>query len=145
MKKKILILGLLIFLVSIISGCTLFKKNETNEGRLIEIGYTELAEKIENKDSFILVVTQTDCSHCAEYKPLLKEILKEYKIDAYELDDAKLTDEEYIEFKKIAIVSATPTTIFIVDGEEKQLTSRLVGSSTRSKIISRFKTMGYIK
>lgn len=150
MKNKIFTIIIVVVVIGAISamvyaGLVLNKKNDSLDSHLISLDYKKFEEKINNKDSFILVITRTDCSHCQEYKPLLKQILLEYDITAYELDEEKLSEEEENKLKSIINVSGTPTTVFITDGEEKQTSSRLIGSGTRSKIVSRFKAMGYIK
>ena len=65
----------------IYAGITLNKKNEKEDKSLISITYKELDEKLKNKESFILVISRTDCSHCASFKPKLKTILTDNKIN----------------------------------------------------------------
>lgn len=150
MKKLLIIIIIIMSLV--ISGCS-FKedKNESNtnnsteENRLKTLSFSELKEKINNKESFILVVGQTTCSHCAEYRPIIKSVLDKYNIVAYEIELDKLSSEEKGMMNDIANVSGTPTTIFIENGTEKTTTNRLVGPASQSKIISRLKSLGYIK
>ena len=150
MKKNIfIIIGIVIVALAIAglvyASTTLNKKNNDVDSHLVELNMSELQSKIENKETFILVISQTDCSHCAEYKPILKEVLAENNITAYEIDEKKLTKEENGQLKNIANISGTPTTVFIVDGEEKSTQSRLVGSANKTKIINRLKANGYIK
>lgn len=118
--------------------------NEQNE-YLIKLKFNELQTKIDNKESFILVITQTTCSHCHEYRPILINVLEEYNIVAYELELDKLTTKERGKLNDIANVSGTPTTIFIYDGVEKSTTNRIIGSVAKNKLVSKFKAMGYIK
>lgn len=150
MKKNIfIIIGIVIVALAIAglvyASTTLNKKNNDVDSHLVELNMSELQSKINNKETFILVISQTDCSHCAEYKPILKEVLAENNITAYEIDEKKLTKEENGQLKNIANISGTPTTVFIVDGEEKSTQSRLVGSANKTKIINRLKANGYIK
>mgnify|MGYP004536547623 CR=1 FL=1 len=150
MKKNIfIIIGIVIVALAIAglvyASTTLNKKNNDVDSHLVELNMSELQSKIDNKETFILVISQTDCSHCAEYKPILKEVLAENNITAYEIDEKKLTKEENGQLKNIANISGTPTTVFIVDGEEKSTQSRLVGSANKTKIINRLKANGYIK
>lgn len=150
MKKKIgIIAGIAIILAAlglfgyaiIVSAIETAAKDKT----LIELSYKELEKKINNKDTFILVITQTKCSHCAQYKPVLKEVLYEYDLKAYEVDEEKLSKKELGKLKNIANISGTPTTVFIVDGEEVTTSSRLRGGITNKNIIiKRLKAQGYI-
>lgn len=129
----------------IYASTTLNKKTEEENKHLVEITYKELEEKVNNKETFILVLTQTNCSHCHEYKPVLKKVLHENNIYAYEVSTDKLTKEENSKLKDIANTSGTPTTVFIENGEEKSTYSRIVGTQTESKIVNKLKSMGYIK
>ena len=104
MKKKIgIIIGFAIILLAfgflgyavIVSAMDTVAKDKT----LVELSYNELEKKLNNKDTFILVITQTKCSHCAQYKPVLKEVLYEYNLKAYEIDQEKLSKKEHINFK----------------------------------------------
>lgn len=149
MKKKMLIFsgfaiiitacGLLIF--AMISSAVI---NSKKDKLLISLNYSQLEKKIENKDSFILVITQKQCSHCAEYKPVLKDVLYEYNLKAYEIDQKSLTDKEKAKLKDIASITGTPTTVFIENGSEIATATRINGATSKEKIISRFKAIGYI-
>lgn len=150
MKKGIIIIiSILVVFLSIggliYASVTLNKKSEEMENHLVEISFTELQEKIDNKETFILVYTQESCSHCMMYKPTLKEVLYEYDIYAYELQTDKLTTTEAAKLKDIANADGTPNTIFIKDGQEISTNVRIVGTQSKSYIVSRLKTLGYIK
>lgn len=116
-----------------------------NDSRLIKLTLEELESMIKNKESFILVITQTDCSHCIAYKPTLVEVLEETSQIAYEIDIQPLAKDEKERVYNIARVSGTPTTVFIEDGEEKDTSYRLIGSVSASKLKERLKETGYIK
>ena len=150
MKKKIgIILGIVLVIGAIIglfyASKTLNNKAKEEDNHLVELTFSELQEKIDNKESFILLISQTNCSHCEEYKPILKEVLTENDIIGYEVDQKKMTAEENSKLKDIANISGTPTTVFIVDGEEKSTTNRLVGAANKTRLENRLKAMGYIK
>lgn len=150
MRKKIIIfstIGVVILALTalIYASITLNNKNKNLDSHLVNINFNKLQEKIDNKDSFILVLTQTGCSHCEEYKPVLKKVLAEYNITAYELSIDKLSKSETAKLKDIANSNGTPTTIFIEDGAEQNTSTRLYGAKNESKIVSRLKAMGYIK
>ncbi len=149
MKSKIIsIITIVIILLSVLglvyAGIILNKKKTEEDNHLIELNFKDLQEKINNKETFILVITQTDCTHCAEYKPVLKEILVEYNIIAYEIDEHKLSKEENAYLKDIANTSGTPTTVFIENGVEKSTSTRIIGAKKRDVILARLKAMKYI-
>ena len=151
-EKSKSIIGIVITLISILAivgliyaGITLNKKNEKEDKSLISINYKELDEKLKNKESFILVISRTDCSHCASFKPKLKTILTDNKIVAYEVATDTLSEEEEKKFKTLFTIQGTPTTVFITKGEESTVRNRLIGDVPSNKIIERLESLGYIK
>ncbi len=151
-SKNNKILGIVLIVISFLAiGGLIYASIELNrrekelDNYLVEINFKKLEKKIKNKESFILVITRTDCSHCAAFKPKLKEVLSKYDITAYEIATDLLSTKEVAKFKDIASIQGTPTTIFIVDGEEKTTTNRLIGDTSTDKIISKLKQQGYIK
>ena len=121
------------------------EKKRNDDKYLVELNYKELHKKLDKKDSFILVVTRTDCSHCEAFKPKLKTILSDNKIYAYEIATDKLSKDDANKFKSEYNVSGTPTTIFIKDGSEVTVNNRLIGDVSSNKIVSRLKSLGFIK
>jgi len=149
MKKKAFLIGIMAVVIAAIglmiyASVTLNKEEENLDQYLVELTIDELQEKINNKDSFILVISQTTCSHCAEYKPRLKKILQEYNIVGYYIEKDTLNEDEESKLSAIASISGTPTTIFIENGEEVSTSSRISGARDNDAIISRLKAMGYI-
>ena len=127
MKKTLKVLLVVISLL-LLTGC---------KNNMERITYSDLEDKIKNKDTFIMEVSQDGCSHCEEYKPVIDEVLKDNKLKAYNLNITYVSDKEY-EFE------GTPTTMFFKDGKEV-LSSRLVGTVSKSKLTKELKRLGYIK
>lgn len=124
----------------------LFKNNNKNESNnLVEMNTKTFKEKINNKDSFILLITKEGCSHCAEYLPVFINVLEKYNLTAYKLNLADMSDSDKEYLADIANISGTPTTVFIENGEETTVLNRIVGSASRKTVIDRLKTMKYIK
>ena len=150
MKKKIgIILGISIIVIALgflFYACAVSAlHNHALNKTLEKITFVELQEKVDNKETFILVYTQESCSHCQQYKPVLKEVLLEHDLKAYEIDISKVSSKDKSKLKDIANADSTPTTIFIANGQEHSTTSRIVGAVKKDSIISRLKAMGYIK
>lgn len=150
MKKKILIILGIVLSISAISAIiyasiTLNKQQEIDDSYLIELSFEELEKKINNKESFMLIYTQTTCSHCHEFKPTLKRTLSEQKFYGYEIVIDKLNKSEKSKLNDIANVSGTPTIVFIKDGQEINSSSRLVGIKSKEEIINKLKYLGYIE
>ena len=140
--KKILIITLIISML-FITGCE--KENQESDYSNIKLLNIEsLKKKIDDKDSFILIVSKDDCSHCISYLPVANKVGKEYNITFYDISETGLSTEELTYLRNIANISGTPTTIFIEDGVEKNTTNRLVGDTKEYRIIEKLKAMGYI-
>ncbi|MEE0699713.1 MAG: thioredoxin family protein [Bacilli bacterium] len=139
MKKLLGTLALAFIFTLLLTGCDNKNKN------IVEINLEEFKQKISNKESFALYVGNKDCTHCVSYRPILEQVLEDYKITIYQLDNSKLSSSEYAEFRKYVNISGTPTVAFIEDGEEETTLNRISGEATREQTIERFKTNGYIK
>ena len=112
---------------------------------LVYIKVSDLQEKIKNKDSFILVVSQTGCSHCEQYLPELDRTLDEYDLQANVINLTNLKDEEENTLKQMISYTGTPTTYFFIDGQEKTTLNRFVGYASKDKLVERLQTLGYIE
>ncbi len=120
-----------------------YSSNVTDQ-KLISISYLALNNKINAKESFILVLSQTTCPHCADYKPKFDKVLSKYNIEAYSLEIDLLKPEERNELSNKIAFQGTPTTLFFENGEEKDQTKRIIGNASEDMIIERLKELGYI-
>lgn len=143
-NKKVLFL-IIIFLV-LLGAFIVYKLafSDNKNSRIVEISVSDLEEKINSNETFILVISQTGCSHCEQYLPELERTLKEYDLTAYDLNITGLSEEDSNKLAKYVNFSGTPTTIFFTDGEEKTSLNRIVGYASKSKIVERFKSLGFI-
>lgn len=136
MKRKIKFLLIGLFIV-ILTGCN-------NSNTITEINYSKLEDMIDNKDSFILEIVQTGCSHCEEFSPRFKAVLKTNNLKAYSLNLYNLNNEEREKFSKLTTnVTGTPTVLFFKDGSETSI--KITGAVSNEKIEERLKDAGYIE
>ncbi len=140
-KKKMIIL---IICAVILLVAAIIADRKLSKSYLVEIKYNTVMEKIENKDSFVLLLSQTTCSHCMEYKPKLENVANRYKVPVYYLEVDLISEEEKTELKKIFNFSGTPATIFVIDGEEKTAATRISGDASEEKITAKLKSNGFI-
>lgn len=128
MKKKIkyLLIGILaIFL----TGCS-------NSNVITDIDYSKLEEMIDNKESFILEIVQTGCSHCEEFSPRFRAVLKTNDKEAYSLNLYNMTEEESKKFSELTTsVSGTPTVLYFENGKE---TSHKINGAVSNEKIEEF-------
>lgn len=135
--KKIFII---ILLILGLTGCTNSGSKYT-EPSLIK--YDEFMTKIENKETFTLLMWQTGCSHCESFEPRLNNVIKKYDIQMYSINLAELSETEYAKVKNKTFISGTPTTVYIKEG--KLQPTRLVGDKSEEQIIEFFKNYDIIK
>lgn len=150
MKKKLIIIGIIIFVVFFailfaFVGKTKHQEEDEINSHLVLLNASEFKEKIENKDSFIIIMTGSKCSHCESYLPIFKKVLFDYDLTAYQIHTDLLNNEEAAFIKGVATINGTPTVVFIKDGEEISAMNRLVGEKSRTETIDRLKVMGYIE
>jgi predicted bacteriocin transport accessory protein len=132
MKKIFVALTMILLLC----GCSSKKSLET-------INYSELKEKIENKESFVLYIHKTGCTHCENYEPILKEVLNDYNLTIYSLNTANLSDSESNSVKEKFDLQGTPTLIYVKNGSADTVGS-LIGEQTYDNTKEFLIEYGYI-
>lgn len=135
--KKALKFSVLIFALMLISGC--------NKTYMKEISYDEYKKLLENEETFILEVMRTECSACINFEPKIKQVANDYKIEIKYINTDNLTTEEEDSLYKDTGISGTPTVLFYKNGKEETKASRINGSVSVDKIISKFKANGFLK
>lgn len=110
-----------------------------------EVDYDKLIQMFEQKESFILFIGSTECSHCDLYKLTLDDVIKKYQVKITYVDVSKLEKEEVSKLKSIVNYTGTPTTAFIENGVETSMYDRIDGNKTIDKVVEKLKKKGYIK
>lgn len=138
MKKKKLFYAI-ISLIVIIFLTSLVIVKLSNHGTYKEITFEQLEKKLNNKESFILFIGATSCSHCNDYKLLIKGL--KHKVTFYYIDLELLTvgQSDWIELKYN--VTGTPLTQFIKDGESVDY----ISGANYTKLMKKLINNGYIK
>ena len=140
MKNKLIIIGVIILIV--LFGIILYFSLKPTKNNIKTIIGSDLVEKLNQKETFILLVSQDGCSHCEEYKPILNRVLEENNKTAYEIEWKEIRNHDKL--KNLFNINGTPTTIFINDGIEKTTINRLVGSTTYNDLKNKLKERGFI-
>lgn len=136
--KKILICCLLC-LGLMICGCSVKKDTYTI------LSYEQLTKKIENKETFPLVIGSSECSACANYEITMQSFIREHNVEVFEIDLSEISDEQYDKLKLEISFTGTPTTVFYKDGELTSFYNRINGSVSKGVVEDYFKSNGYIK
>ena len=143
-ENKINFFIVLIIIIAVIIVAFIFlKKNYTNQN-VIKLSIADLKQKIDNNESFIMVITQDTCSHCHAFLPVLNKVGSQYNVTFYEVSQTNLSDDDYTYLKNVANISGTPTTVFIENGKEKSTLNRLEGEVQEYRLVEKLKNMGYI-
>ena len=148
LKKSdlILIIGLIIV---VILGCFLMKgqKEEVSyqlpltlegEAGLQLLSYSDYQKKIDNNESFVVILSRESCSHCANFMPVAKEFASSKNLPMYYVDTDTFTEEDWSSFeqsntflKKNNGNWGTPTTIVLAG---KEAVDYIEGETTADKL-----------
>lgn len=125
--KKVASVLIMIFLLT---GCVkLFPKYSTYEN----INYDSFMNKINSKENFVLLVWQTGCVHCEDFKPTLEEIIKEYDLKVYGINLRDLTSEQNSVVSNKTLTHATPTLVYFKEGKNE---SKIVGAQSKESVVN---------
>ena len=140
-KKKVIILVSIcvVILIGALVADKIVSKNYFSE-----IKYNEVIKMIENDESFVLVISQTTCSHCMSYKPKVETVANNHKINIYYIDVDLLSEKDYADFNSYIPFDGTPATVFIKKGEETSAVTRINGDASIEKIEKKLKSNGFL-
>lgn len=136
MKKILMVITLLLCVVGL-TGCGKYST-------YTELTYTELQAKLDNKETFVVVLGSSTCSACAVYKETMEDVIKKNQVEIFYLDIAKLAGEDKSKFESKFVIAATPTTVFIEEGVETTTYNRIVGAASYTDVIKNLKKHGII-
>lgn len=137
--KKIIILFAVLFSILLV-GCG----NKIKYTDYTELKIDELQQKLDNKDSFVLVLGSSTCSACAKYRETMKNVIKDKQVEIFYLDLHALTEEEYAKIYSKYVVTSTPTTVFIKEGLETSTYDRIIGAASYSDVVNSLKKLGFL-
>lgn len=112
------------------------------------LNYVDYIAMLKNKSKNILVIGQTTCGYCIQYKPILNEIAKENNIVINYIDIDVLTQKEYADFIESLDYFkknenwGTPLTLIV---ENKSVVDYSEGIKNKSNTINYYKDLGIIK
>lgn len=92
----------------------------SGQAGLQKLSYSEYQQKIDNDESFVVIIERTSCSHCQNFMPVAEEFASSNKLPMYYIDTDEMEDSEWslLEtsnsfFKKQGENWGTPTTIVL--------------------------------
>lgn len=111
------------------------------------ISFSTLMDMIDNKESFVLVIGSSECSHCASFKPKMEAFIKTNQIKVYYIDILKLSEEEDEILNSHIRYTGTPYTVFMENGKVKKIDGQsysIEGDRDIEYIKKTFKKNGYL-
>ena len=135
--KKILVLLGFVLLLTACTGPTTYQT----------INYRRLDTMLNDKESFVLVLGSATCPACSTYRRTMEEIIREHKLMIYYVNVDDFTNAEMSRLAEIFDLGerwGTPTTLFVVDGQEVA-EDRIRGAANKEAVISSLIKYGYIK
>lgn len=135
-KVKKILIGFMTCFLFLLTGC--------GGKEMSTVSYDELANKFKEKQSFILYLGSSNCSHCMEFRPTLDKVVSDYNLDVYYLNMAKISENQYKEISKKVNFEGTPSVLEVKNGEAFY-TKRIVGVKDEEATIDYFKSIGAIK
>lgn len=116
---------------------------ETTDYQNIEqLTYESFNKMVKDKRSFVILISQTYCSHCIEYKPIYNAAFENRTAKGYELDIVNLTQSQRTEILNNLDTKYTPTTLIFIDG--KLQPDRLEGIKTKEELTNFLDMYGFI-
>ncbi len=68
-----------------ITGCQTHQES-SKPGTIKEINIDKMVEKFDNEDTFVVMITQTDCGYCKDFHELLDNWLPTHNLTIYEVN-----------------------------------------------------------
>jgi predicted bacteriocin transport accessory protein len=108
MKKFV---ALFVLLLTILAGCT-----TANDVTMLKA--SDAIKRLDAAESMVLVIGISTCAACKEYKPVVREIVKNYEVEIFyvELDSDVNTDVNSLIEKYLIEARWTPTTYIFENG-----------------------------
>lgn len=125
----------------------IIESEKENYPNLSILTYKEYEELLEKEGKIILIVGQTTCGYCTQYKPILNEIAKEENLIINYIDITSLTNDEYASFQESLNFFkenkgwGTPLTLII---EEKHVIDYKQGSRSKKDTLTYYRSLGLL-
>lgn len=133
MKKKIL---LVITVLLLASACS---------SNLKSINLKKLNQKLDNKEAFILYLTNED-EYGTTLKNTLYKVAKDNNLETYYINTDKIKESELADLKELFYFDETNIVIFVKDGNENTVLSRIDDPYISvEKLETELKNQGYLK
>ncbi len=115
MRKLLLFttMSLCLVLLACQSNAQITLETMNNAQSYLEISKSQLENKLEAGDDFMLIISSASCSSCADFLPILNDVIQTYDIVIYKIEE----DEDFDRDNGLVAYEYTPTIVIIKDGE----------------------------
>lgn len=99
LKDKLIDILPIIAILIIVFLVAVMVSNERNISKTMKIhniSFNEYKEKIMEDKFTIILIGRDNCSHCANYKPLVNQVANDYNLDVWYLNTDTLEKDEYL-------------------------------------------------
>jgi len=112
-----------------------------------KLSASELSKKVADKDSFVLLVTNSRLTADQNFKEDLRLISEENNLKVYYVDVKNMDTDDLTVVMNVVSFDTVPTLAFISKGVETDRTNRLVGynDDTNNNITTILTKNGYLK
>lgn len=124
MKKILMLIVVLMLSITTLIGCSGSYTRDTSSGEIVETKLDDIIKMVENKDTFVVIFTQTTCKDCVIAEGIMTPYLENHSVEIKDvvLDHEGTSDEEIqANRKKIDSVfpsfNATPKMYYVKDGQ----------------------------
>ena len=132
-RLMIILLGLCISFS--LFGCTGGRKSL---GSFKEISYDTCDAMFDSDSTFILVISQTECEMCKEYKEMLTAFTKENKVNIVYIEaDKDLDAFQTLLEKRFPEVDESPSTLMVVNGIVREVVAGKLGKEQLEVLLTR--------
>ena len=111
----------------------------SGEPGLQQLSYTEYQEKVDNDESFVLIIERATCSHCVTFMPIAEQFADGNNVPMYYIDTDTFDTEDWEPFemsntylKKNIGSWGTPTTVVLAG---KDAVDYIEGSTSAEKLL----------
>lgn len=111
----------------------------SGETGLHQLTYQEYQEKIDNNESFVVIIERATCSHCVNFMPVAEEFATNNNVPMYYVDTDTFSEEDWASFeksntflKKNSNSWGTPTTVVLAG---KEAVDYIEGETTADNLL----------
>lgn len=144
-NKRLLIIGSIILGIILLFTLIAVIDNGEKTG-ILNTNLKLYQDILKSNDTNIIYVSAASCSHCQNFEPILKNVVKEYDLKLYKIDLDKYSQDDktnlYNSLEFFSTEWGTPSILIVKNGK---LIESLVGERNKDQLIKLFKNHNIIK